>query len=523
MDNDKKPNNPADDGQSTGFAGNRAGNARRGRKPVDGAAPPNADRQGAGQRPAPLPSGERQDGGLEAGEAGTAPQGRLGNTAESTSPQERRIERFRHLHAGQRLITWRGQKDGLQYPMDWHRTGTCHWKLLGSVATINWMGGGRAVWSGITICGKVWACPICAPKIQEQRRWEIDQAMDWAYRNDLKVVMVTLTVPHKRWHKVADLLKQQQEALTRLRSGKRAKAFRERIGHRGLIRALELTHGENGWHPHTHELWFVEDDQPADPQAAENWGKEFRTEVLSMWERACVAAGLLDPAKESQVKTFRRRSVDVMDRASRGAYLAKLADAMPDGADRQKAKAESHWGADREMASASTKQGRAEGRTPPQILAGASDSPTNVDRRRDGAIWLDEIDALRGRPWLFWSKGLKKECGLDETTDEDVAESETESEEQEPIPVVCFDKKAWKAVRDHQAARALVLDIVEFGMENGIEPATIAEEIGERLCDWGCEIEGRIWAPGMNPYGNHGKLSEADHGIPGLPPSGDGH
>ena len=30
-----------------------------------------------------------------------------------------------------------------------------------------------------------------------------------------------------------------------------------RQGFKGLIRSLEVTHGANGWHPHTHELWFL--------------------------------------------------------------------------------------------------------------------------------------------------------------------------------------------------------------------------------------------------------------------------
>ena len=496
---DDQSSNSPDDDRSRGFAGNRAESNRRGRKRLDGAATPDADQRGAGQGPAPLPSGERKEIGLEAGEAGTAPQGRLGITARSASPEDakkgERAERFRHLRVAHKLITWRGKKAKMQFPMDWHKTGTCHWNLLGSHATVYWMSGYRAVWRGVVICGKVWACPICAPKIQEQRRREIDHAMNWYYRFGQKAVMLTLTVPHKRWHEVADLLEKQQAALTQLRSGKRAKELREKIGHVGMIRALELTHGRNGWHPHTHELWFVADDQPEDEQAAAAWVDAFRAEVLAQWQTACIAAGLLDPGKPAQMKTFRRRSVDVVDRVSRGAYLAKIADPTTDGSEDQRT-TEPDWGADRELAMATIKEGRKNGLTPQQMLTAAGESESAKAKRRAGAIWLDEIDALRGRPWLYWSQGLKKCCGIDESSDEDVAESD----EDEEIPILCLDAEAWKVVRDQEDGRSDVLHIVEDGMEAGASPAVIAEVIQKLVRNFGSD--GRVWVP--DTYRDHG-------------------
>lgn len=52
----------------------------------------------------------------------------------------------------------------------------------------------------------------------------------------------------------------QSQAFVYLRKGKLWDKFKQKISFEGLIRSLEVTHGKNGWHPHTHELWFISKD-----------------------------------------------------------------------------------------------------------------------------------------------------------------------------------------------------------------------------------------------------------------------
>ena len=349
--------------------------------------------------------------------------------------------------------------------MDWHKVGQCHWHLIGQPTVMHSGKHKRAFWGGVVICGKVWACPVCAAKIQARRRAEISSSMAWAYnhRQGLKAVMLTLTIPHKAWHTVADLLERQKAALHHLRNGRPGKTLRDQMGHAGMIRALELTHGANGWHPHTHELHFLADDADA---------KLFKTKMLALWEAACVKAGLLDPADAKQVRTFRRRAVDVRDRVSRGDYLAKLANAQPEGPD--KANTVAQWGADNELASATSKQGRAKGRSIMQLLYAAADGD-----KKAGALWLEAIDALRGRPWLFWSHGLKEKVGLLAKTDEEVAEEQLDQAQ----PMATLDREAWGIVRKHRTARAVILDVVEEAVAAGAGP----DDVAAAICAW---IEG---------------------------------
>ena len=115
-------------------------------------------------------------------------------------------------------------------------------------------------------CGSVWSCPVCTAKVQERRRAEIGKAVAWAYDSGKQAAMVTLTFPHYKQNNLDDLVKKQADALARFRRGSPWDRFKDRLDYAGLIRALELTYGENGWHPHTHELWFVGADSSVEQE-----------------------------------------------------------------------------------------------------------------------------------------------------------------------------------------------------------------------------------------------------------------
>jgi hypothetical protein len=71
-----------------------------------------------------------------------------------------------------------------------------------------------------------------------------------------EVLLLTLTNKHDRRDDLGALLDGQARALKRfMRGTKAAKAWFDRLGSIGTIRAMEVTHGDaNGWHPHYHVL-----------------------------------------------------------------------------------------------------------------------------------------------------------------------------------------------------------------------------------------------------------------------------
>ena len=54
---------------------------------------------------------------------------------------------------------------------------------------------GTAHYSGLQTCGSVWSCPICAAKITERRRLEVQDAINQHRQAGDEVQLLTLTTP----------------------------------------------------------------------------------------------------------------------------------------------------------------------------------------------------------------------------------------------------------------------------------------------------------------------------------------
>lgn len=396
----------------------------------------------------------------------------LGNTAKSSSTapektakakqQAKRAQRFAALSQAREWLGERARSiDPKRFAGDVYRTVDCRWAQRAEYVGVHFSAQHQAAHYGnVATCGSVWACPVCAAKIQQRRREELAQLVEWSYSRPLvldreavgtldrdgqpvRVVssaigpelpyqpsMVTLTFPHTAFDTLGDLIARQREAFKRLRSGRAWVALMKWARFGGLVRSLELTHGGNGWHPHTHELWLIRYMDVRD-QAV------FRVQLVELWEKACVAVGLLDPADKNKVHAFRLHAVDVRHGVTSSDYLAKQDSARA-------------WGVDHEMASASSKQGRLSGVHPHEFLVRQADG----DRER----YMEYVDGMKGSRQLFWSPGLKALVGVDEKADEELAEEQTEAAD--CLGLLTGDQ--WKVVRGNDA-RAELLDAAERG------------------------------------------------------------
>lgn len=348
-----------------------------------------------------------------------------------------RAERYAYLSEARSLLLGEGRKQGLEHCHKIHRTAGCMYVPVGDVHLHHDHQHGRSFFSGIQVCGSPWSCPVCAAKIAERRRQEIQQTIDWAYQQQLQPVMVTLTFPHQRTDNLGELLDKQRQALAKLRKGRSWDLAKRRWGFEGLIRALEVTHSErNGWHPHTHEIWLVRPDATAG---------DIKTTVLKRWKKVCEEVGLLDRQNEQSWRAFDVRAVDVKGWVSAGEYLAKMDD-------------QRHWGADREMsgaASKGTKGGKRAGRHPFKLLAESLDGS-----ERAGRLFLDFVRTVTERRAraLFFSPGLKKRVGIEDLSDEDLAVEQRE--EAEALGALTRDD--WRLIR-RLRQQAPVLDVAEAG------------------------------------------------------------
>lgn len=373
--------------------------------------------------------------------------GPLGKYTKSATPpsqdlreklQANRAERYELLASSRALFLYEGKQAGLMYPHDWHRTAKCkHISVAGAVGVHASREQGSAFYSGLMNCSNVWTCPVCAAKVQERRRMEVAQAVTWAQAEGLQSVMVTLTFPHYVWQKLSELLSQQADALHRLRAGAPWTRFKKSTGYQGLIRSLELTIGSNGWHPHTHELWFV---------GAHVDAETMKATVLQRWKSCCARAGLLDLDDPAQVAAFEAHAVDIKGWCTASDYLAKQDDSR-------------NWGVDAEIAKASTKAGRAKGKHPFGLLRLYQDGD-----QKAGAQFLDYAAAMKGKRQLYWSAGLKDRVGVDEQTDEEVNEEQREAADLLGL----IELTDWWLIRKSPRHKAKVLDLAE---SNGGWPA----------------------------------------------------
>lgn len=363
----------------------------------------------------------------------------LGINTISTSPCEAfeggigkfrniRKERYQLARAARAIYAKQGELAGLPHVLNYHRTAKCAYVAYDDVRVHVSCEHEKAFLSGITACGSVHTCPVCSAKIEERRRGEIAKGVDYWYSLPNKTVnMITFTFSHSLGDRLADVLEKQRIALNKLRSGKAWNSFKEVFGFDSLIRSLEVTWGEgNGWHPHTHELWCV--DKNIDREKVEAYLKAkykakrhearlsallemdseaiFDVLLLERWEQCCERAGLMVKADGTPVSldAFRKRALDIKRHVSVGDYLAKQDDSR-------------HWGVDREMAKASTKQGKKKGMHPFGFLSRFSETGEGIW----SGLWLEYSKAIEGKRRLFWSHGLKERVGLNEKTDEEIA------------------------------------------------------------------------------------------------------
>ncbi len=281
----------------------------------------------------------------------------------------------------------------------------------------------RAFFSGLQVCAMPWTCPVCASKISERRRLEVAKAMKQSEALGLKVALITPTVPHGLGDDLAAMADAMQKAWSSLWQGKAGMQLRERLGLFGHIRALEVTHGANGFHPHFHALMFYHPEQTR----FEEWG-----EIISLaWQRAAVRAGLPAPSLD--------HGCQVDDGTKAAQYVAKGV-----------------WGLESEVTKGHVKKGKRGSRTPFDLLRDYM--------RRDkqaGAIWRVYAQAFEGRRQLYWSNGLKKLLAIAELSDEEIAHK---PDDEKALLLATISDQQWKLIyRRHM--ESAVLDLAEVSVD----------------------------------------------------------
>lgn len=287
----------------------------------------------------------------------------------------------------------------------------------------------KARYRGLMRCASIWNCPVCAAFITEQRRVELAGALE---RTDYAVAMVTYTIRHNRKETLRGLLKILKTAYDRMKSGRASVEVRAEYGWIGSVRALEVTHGENGWHPHLHELVLF-DDMNA------NLARSLEITMRDRWIDMVEQVG--GSANRENGLSVKFGDKDISEYVEKFGRLPK----------------DSSWNVTHELTKAPTKRGRLKGRTPYELLIdyGAGD-------KQSGALFVEYAYAFKHSSQLQWSRGLRALLGLtDEKPDSDLIEGE---ESGVGVILATLERAHWKLVTE-AGKRAQLLKIASSGEE----------------------------------------------------------
>ena len=159
---------------------------------------------------------------------------------------------------------------------------------------------GRAAYSGLYRCGDFWRCPSCRVTLGIRWARQIEAALRAHVESGGSALLATYTVPHTRDEALPVVLVRLADTWRRYAKH----AWRDALGahYVGAVRALEVVHGVNGWHPHYHALVYISPGLPyLTPVAvalSERWsevaGAEWRADVRQVaWDGVAAVARYL--------------------------------------------------------------------------------------------------------------------------------------------------------------------------------------------------------------------------------------
>ena len=284
-------------------------------------------------------------------------------------------------------------------------------------------------------CSLLWECSVCSRAIKAARADEVRKAVAWHGAEG--ILLLTLTMRHGLGDDLKVIRKGLTAAWQKMQSGKQWGANKVKMGFAGSIRALEVTHGTNGWHPHIHVLLFTREMTASDLE-------ELRQTLSARWQR-CVENVL-----GSEHRPNDRNGCD-LKRCFDSNYLNKLG---------------------LELTAPIGKNARNENRAPMQI---AYDFVTNGDEV-DLFLWRAYCKGIKGARMLTWSRGLRQNVGLnEEPTDEDIVNGE----EADEVFVIRISGTNWDFLRNIRGITHQLLSAAET--DGAMRVATLIANLLPRM------------------------------------------
>jgi len=275
----------------------------------------------------------------------------------------------------------------------------------------------KAYYKGLQTCGSVYSCPVCASKITEYRKSELEYLLDMTQAQGKYHYLITLTIPHyknqscktvrdkfisaRRKFKNWDFVKYHSEFVP----------YKQIMNHYGLdgsVTTVEVTYGRNGWHIHSHELVILNNP-------VKNL-KKFRNDVFANWTKALLYAGV----KIKSAGAFYKRSVRIDELKGdhtnvMTSYLTKTVN-------------NKNWGVTSELSKGNLKRAQSNNITPFGMLYLINDEhdfeKKKVLYNKYASIFYEYCKTFKGKQSLYFSKGLKSKYSIADLKDEEIVKME---------------------------------------------------------------------------------------------------
>lgn len=240
--------------------------------------------------------------------------------------------------------------------------------------------------------------------IRQRRSQEVEFALlQHLDENDGGAYFVTFTLRHRKGDALVMLLAVLLGAFRAMCAGRGGQAFRSAFGVVGMVRALEITFGANGWHPHLHVIFLTRGRT-----------NEVTAAKLAFWltERwyGAVTKRLKVAAPAEGI------GVQVEAVTGRGGALARYVAKLQEGSHAAPASMELTR-FDLKVA----RRGREGGSFTPFDLLVEYDVARANGRHKDAAylaaLWREYEAATAGKSAIHWSRGLAERLGVFITSD----------------------------------------------------------------------------------------------------------
>lgn len=339
-----------------------------------------------------------------------------------------------------------------------HRTVWCHRHVIteSAMPVFRQLDGSRARLGKVKTCGSVWACPVCASKVAEQRRRELNFAMLEHVKGGGHAYLITLTFPHYIEQTLGELMGPFTKARQSFQNCRAWKKVMELAGKVGVVNSLEVTYGAgNGWHPHLHMLVFTGPHAFGEGEA-DDAGRLTSAAIEHLkgeWVRLLEKRSLVHSGNREWARGY---GLDVRGGSKAAEYIAKW------GHDEA-------WGMSSELTSSHAKTGKRDTwgtrdhYTPFQLLAMAQ-----AGDGRAICAFREFVSVFDGKRMLTWSKGLKAHFGIAEMDDEDAAaEQELALDDEHQVGEI--EQEQLQVLTRYGRLGDFLAHVAEFGHQNNAQ------------------------------------------------------